>query len=107
MPGRGRTGYDAAMRHALLILLSLACAAPALAAPRIAVPPQLRQSAMLCLGEALRLCPDALASKDHGLSCIVGKRRLLTAPCRSVYDQGLNFLQGRDVHLTLRPPKPR
>lgn len=95
------------MRHAVLLFLSLVSAVPALAAPRIAVPPQLRRSAMLCLGEALRLCPNALAAKDRGLSCIVGQRRLLTAPCRAVYDQGLNFLQGRDVHLTLRPPKPR
>lgn len=95
------------MRLTLSFVLVLATAgAPALAAPRIAIPPGLQQSAVLCLGEALRLCPNALSAKDHGLSCILGKRRMLTAPCRTVYDQGLNFLGGRDVHLTLRQPKP-
>jgi hypothetical protein len=94
------------MRLTLSIALVLATAAPAFAAPRIAIPPGLQQSAVLCLGEALRLCPNALSAKDHGLSCILGKRRMLTAPCRTVYDQGLKFLGGQDVHLTLRPPKP-
>jgi hypothetical protein len=60
---------------------------------------------MLCLGEALRLCPNALAAKDHGLSCIRGKRRLLSVPCRGVYDQGVRLLEGGDLHLVLRPPK--
>lgn len=83
----------------------LADASPGWAAPRIAVPPELRRSAMLCIGEALRLCPDALAAPDHGLSCIRGKRRLLSAPCRTVYDQGLRVLAGGDLHLQLRPPK--
>ncbi|WP_237477190.1 hypothetical protein [Lichenibacterium dinghuense] len=93
------------MRLALCLVAALACLSPALGAPRIAVPPALRQSALLCLGEALRLCPGALAAKDHGVSCIVGKRRLLSAPCRSVYDQGLRLLQGGDLHLQLRPPR--
>ena len=92
---------------ALVAAAALALAAPASAAPRIAVPPALQGAAALCLGEALRLCPAALSSKDHGLSCILGKRRLLTAPCRLVYDQGLRLLQGRDLHLTLRRPRSR
>ena len=95
------------MRLGLLPLLVLLSSAPASAGPRIAVPPQLRQSALQCLGEALRLCPNALAAKDHGLSCILGKRRLLSASCRSVYDQGLRLLDGQDVHLTLRQPRSR
>ena len=93
------------MRFTLCLTLLLAAAPPAIAASRIAIPPQLQQSAMLCLGEALRLCPNALASKDHGVSCIVGKRRLLSAPCRTVYDQGVHLLEGGDLHLQLRPPK--
>ena len=51
------------------------------------------------------MCPNALAAKDHGVSCIVGKRRLLSAPCRTVYDQGIHLLNGGDLHLVLRPPK--
>ena len=81
--------------------LSLA-AVPSPAAPRIALPPGLQQAALLCLGEALRLCPDALKAKDHGISCIKTKRHLLSVPCRGVYDQGVSFLRGGDVHLDLR-----
>ncbi len=106
MPSLRVAGYESRMRPILtLALIALTAAAPVSAAPRIAIPPQLQQSAVLCLGEALRLCPNALAAKDHGASCIIGKRRLLSAPCRTVYDQGLRFLAGQDVHLTLRPPK--
>ena len=57
---------------------------------------------MLCLGEALRLCPDALKAKDHGIGCIRTQRHLLSVPCRDVYDQGVSFLKGGDVHLDLR-----
>lgn len=95
------------MRLASSSLVALCLSATsALAGSGIAIPLQLQQSAVLCLGEALRLCPNALAAKDHGLSCILGKRRLLSASCRVVYDQGMNVLGGRDVHLTLHPPKP-
>ena len=80
-------------------------AAPAAAAPRIAIPDALRRSAMSCLAEALRLCPTALAAKDHGVSCILGKRHLLSRPCQGVYDQGLRLLRGQDIHIELRPPK--
>jgi hypothetical protein len=97
--------YAVPMRFISCLTAVLAVSAPALGAPSIAVPPQLRQSAMLCLGEALRLCPDALAAKDHGVSCILGKRRLLSAPCRNVYDQGVRLLKGGDIHIQLRPPK--
>ena len=93
------------MRLILCLTAALAMSSSALAAPPIAIPPALRQSAMLCLGEALRLCPDALAARDHGVSCILGKRRLLSAPCRGVYDQGVRLLAGGDLHLRLRPPK--
>ena len=79
--------------------------APAVATPKIAIPEGLKQSAMTCFAEALRLCPGALAAKDHGVSCIVGKRRLLSRPCQSVYDQALRLLNGQDVHIDLRPPK--
>ena len=75
--------------------------------PAVRVPPALRRSALACLGEALRLCPGALAAEDHGLSCILGKRRLLSAPCRGVYDGGVRLLAGGDLHLDLRPPKKR
>lgn len=77
-------------------------ATPSLAAPRIAIPPELQRAALLCVGEALRLCPDALASKDHGIACIRGKRRMLSRPCQGVYEQGLSLLNGGDVHLDLR-----
>lgn len=100
-----RTSALSILPALLAALALLAGAAPARAAPRIALPPELRQSAMLCIGEALRLCPDALAARDRGLSCIRGKRRLLSAPCRGVYDQGLRVLAGGDLHLQLRPPK--
>lgn len=93
------------MRLTLCLIAALAASPPALAAPSLAIPPELRQSAMLCLGEALRLCPNALAAKDHGVACILGKRRLLSAPCRGVYDRGLRLLGGGDLHLRLRPQK--
>ena len=93
-----------AMRFIVCLTVALALPSPAFAAPQIVIPPVLRQSAMMCFGQALRLCPNALAAKDHGLSCILGKRRLLSAPCRGVYDQGVRLLGGGDVHLRLRPP---
>ena len=89
---------------ALCLALSLAMASAGVAAPRIVLPEKLQQSALLCLGEALKLCPDALAARDHGLSCILGKRRLLSQPCRSVYDQGIRLLKGQDIHIDLRHP---
>ena len=101
----GRGTFLISIRSILGLILVFAAATPALAAPRIAIPPELRQSAMQCLGEALRLCPNALAAKDHGVSCILGKRRLLSAPCRTVYDQGVRLLGGGDLPLVLRPPK--
>ena len=78
---------------------------PAVAAPKIVIPDALKATAMACFAEALRLCPNALAAKDHGVSCIVGKRRLLSRPCQGVYDQGLRLLRGQDLHIDLRPPK--
>ena len=93
-----------AMRLIVCLSVALAASSPALAAPPIAIPPALRLSAMTCIGEALRLCPNALAAKDHGVSCILGKRRLLSAPCRDVYDQGVRLLGDGDLHLRLRPP---
>ena len=92
---------------ALAASASLCIPATARAEPRMVVPPALQASAALCLGEALRLCPAALSSRDHGLSCILGKRRLLSAPCRVVYDQGLRLLRWQDLHLTLRRPGAR
>ncbi len=86
----------------ILALMPAALPVPAVARPRIALPPGLQQAATLCLVEALRLCPNALAAKDHGVACILGKRRLLSPTCRTVYDQGVSFLNGGDVHLDLR-----
>lgn len=93
-------------RLSTLLALSLA-ASPALARPPIAIPPQLRLSAMRCLAEGLRLCPRALSAKDHDVACLLAKRRLLSAPCRALSDQALQVLGGGDLHLTLRPPAPR
>ena len=88
---------------AILAAATLFMTLPSLAAPpHIALPPGLQQAALLCLGEALRLCPDALKAKDHGITCIKDKRHLLSVPCRTVYDQGVSFLKGGDVHLDLR-----
>ncbi len=87
---------------AILAAAALPTAVPSHATPRIALPPELQQAALLCLGEALRLCPDALKAKDHGVSCIKTKRHMLSVPCRGVYDQGVSFLRGGDVHLDLR-----
>ena len=97
---------------AILVLSSALWPGPTRAATRIVLPPGLQQAALLCLGEALRLCPDALKAKDHGISCIRDKRQLLSVPCRGVYDQGVSFLRGGDVHLDLRAlqrklPRPR
>ena len=86
----------------ILAVTALFLVLPSQAAPRIVLPPALQQAALLCLGEALRLCPDALKAKDHGISCIKTKRHLLSVPCRGVYDQGVSFLHGGDVHLDLR-----
>jgi len=89
------------------VMASAMTSTTCLAAPTIAVPKALQQSALLCLGEALRLCPNALAAKDHGVSCILGKRRALSRPCQTVYDQGLRLLGGQDVHIELRRPAAR
>ena len=89
----------------LLVSSALASVTPAGAAQHFVLPPGLQQAAILCLGEALRLCPNALAAQDHGIACIRGKRRLLTKTCRTVYDQGLSLLKGGDVHLDLRALK--
>ena len=86
----------------ILAAAALPMAVRSHATPRIAVPPGLQQAAFVCLGEAVRLCPDALKAKDHGVSCIKTKRHMLSAPCRGVYDQGVNFLRGGDVHLDLQ-----
>ncbi len=86
----------------MVAALALGATTPTWGTPRIALPPALQQAAFLCLGEALRLCPDALKAKDHGISCIKTKRHLLSVPCRGVYDQGVSFLKGGDVHLDLR-----
>ena len=86
----------------ILAVTPLFLVLPSQAAPRIVLPPALQQAALLCLGEALRLCPDALKAKDHGISCIKTERHLLSVPCRGVYDQGVSFLHGGDVHLDLR-----
>ena len=99
-----RAHYCVSMRLLLSLVAASLCAMSVQASPRIAIPGALRQSVLACLGEALRLCPNALAEKDHGVSCILGKRRLLTAPCRVLSDQGVRFLNGQDVHMTLRRP---
>jgi hypothetical protein len=98
------------MRHrlfvtALSLSLAVSLASVAQARLKIVVPQELRQSALACLGEALRLCPNALSAKDRGLSCVVAKRRLLSRRCQSVYDQGVQLLKGHDVRVTVGPPK--
>lgn len=103
-PARGVTTVRMRCIPILVLLLAVS---PAAARPPIAIPPQLRLSAMQCLAEGLRLCPKALSAKDHDLACILAKRHLLTAPCRALSDQALQLLTGGDVHLTLRAPKPR
>ena len=102
---RSSTSRGLALALALAIGALLAGGDPSAAAPRIAIPEGLRLSAMACLAEALRLCPNALAAKDHGLSCIVGKRHELSRPCQGLADQALRLLSGQDVHLDLRRPK--
>ena len=92
------------MRPFIVVAAILLFAPTAVAGPRIVIPEELQNSALLCLGEALRLCPNALAAKDHGVSCILGKRRLLSRPCRALGDQGVRLLNGQDVHLHLRQP---
>ncbi len=96
-----------ARRLAWCGVLVLAVPAAAGATPRLAIPPQVQRQLSPCLAEALRLCPNALAAKDHGLSCILGQRRMLSASCRPIYDLGLRLLNGQDLHLTLRPSRPR
>ena len=91
----------------LCFVMASAMTSNCLAASSIVIPKALQQSALLCLGEALRLCPNALAAKDHGVSCILGKRRALSRPCQTVYDQGLRLLGGQDIHIELRRPASR
>ena len=90
-----------AATFAFLGVIAPPLASPSQATPRLALPPGLQQAALLCIGEALQLCPNALKAKDHGIACIREKRHLLSVPCRDVYDQGVSFLKG-DVHLNLR-----
>lgn len=85
----------------LLLLLAWTPAETA-AATRLALPPALQQTALLCLAEAQRLCPDMLTAKDHGVACLLAKRRQLSQTCRTVADQAVSFLHGGDVHLDLR-----
>ena len=92
---------------ALAVLLAAVLAGGAQAAAvKVPVPDSLKRSAMGCLAETLRLCPDALAAKDHGVSCILGKRRQLSRDCQGLAEQALRFLNGQDVHIDLRPKKP-
>lgn len=58
--------------------------APASAAPRTVLPEGLKLSAALCLGEALRLCPEMLTDAARGASCLMGRRRLLGRTCRGL-----------------------
>ncbi len=101
----GGAVIEVSMRLPVLsLVMVLAATSACLAAPMIVIPRKLQQSAVLCLGEALRLCPNALAAKDHGVSCILGKRRSLSRPCQTVYDQGVRLLRGQDIHIDLRRP---
>ena len=100
--GTKHGGFALTKIVAILVLSSMLSIGPTWATPRIVLPPALQQAALLCLGEALRLCPDALKAKDHGVACIRTQRHLLSVPCRGVYDQGVSFLRGGDVHLDLR-----
>ena len=72
------------MRPALCLGLILAAVPARSAAPRAAVPPALRSAAALCLGEALRLCPETLADPARGASCLMHRRRLLGRTCRTL-----------------------
>lgn len=101
----------------ILLLLVMGAGEPAVAA-RLALPQGLQQTALLCLAEAQRLCPTMLGDKDHGVVCLVAKRRQLSQTCRTVADQAVSLLHGGDVHLDLRAlrrhlprpapaPKPR
>lgn len=98
----GPAGLVDLLCAAALGLLASAAATPSGAAPRLVIPPGLQSAALLCIGEALKLCPGALTTKDHGIGCIRTKRRLLSRPCQGVYDQGVSVLNGGDVHLDLR-----
>ncbi len=70
-------------------------------APPFAIPPALQITASSRTGETLRLCPNALKVKDHGIACGKEKRLLLGVPCcRDVYDQGVSFLKGGDIQWT-------
>ena len=87
-----------------LVLILLVASAPAetVAATRFALPPGLQQTALICLAEGQRLCPDMLTAKDHGVACLIDKRRQLSRTCRTIADQAVSLLHGGDVHLDLR-----
>lgn len=78
------------MLRALTFSLPLAMALiPAAALVGVAdVSPGLRARAeAICKEDALRLCADAVPDEDAIVACMRPKRALLTAPCRTVFDQ--------------------
>ncbi len=90
----------------LILLVALSpTAAPA--ATRFTLPPGLQRTALVCLAEAQRLCPDMLGAKDHGVACLIDKRKQLSQTCRTIADQAVSLLHGGDVHLDLRALKKR
>ncbi len=52
------------------------------------VSPELRQRAeSVCFNDASRLCSNAMADEGQIVSCMKGKRDLLTVPCRMAFDE--------------------
>ena len=75
----------------LLLIVALTSAALAGVSD---VSPELRQRAVdTCSGDALRLCPMAMADEASAVSCMAGKRQQLTPPCQAVYDQVARLLK--------------
>lgn len=67
-------------------ILSLAATSTSFAGAQD-VSPALRQRAVeTCGGDALRLCPEAMAGVSAAVPCLAGKRPQLTRACRAVDD---------------------
>ena len=75
-------------------IFAIAMLAATSAAAAGSVSPELRQKAeTVCFEDASRLCPEALTDEGQVVACMRGKRTLLTASCRTVYDQVVQSLK--------------
>ena len=46
------------------------------------------QARLACLGDAMRLCPDAMLDADQARACMKDKKKLVSPACAEFYPRG-------------------